>query len=130
MSFAYRDPRKAQMTVQALMSGLMDANMNRQRHAATAIPQRPDDEIERLRARVDFLEKRLGVPSSLPPEEFTMKAPAITAEVLESPRVPDAQIYPSRALFASTGLGLGWAAAIFIAIFRRQPPHPFPAQTA
>jgi len=131
ISFSYSDAYKAQMTTQALVSHLMDAYMTQQRHAAILIRQSPDDEIERLRGRVAFLEKELDLPSTLVSRESPAVQQGVAPEVLEPPSLPEAQIYPNRTQFAGTGFGSGFLAAILIAIFRRRPPPlPFPAQTA
>lgn len=52
-------------------------------------------------------------------------------DVLEPPTLPAQPAEPNRMIFAASGFGAGFAAALVVAVLRRRPPPvPFPAQTA
>jgi hypothetical protein len=64
--FSYRDPHKAQVTVQTLITRFMESSLNRLRSSGMTVKRQQSDEIEQLEARVALLEKRLGLVGSLP----------------------------------------------------------------
>ena len=133
VSFAYRDRLKAQQTVQALITHLVDANLTSQRLPANVKRQRSYDQVDRMEARIAALEKKLGMPPA-PPEPLDQFLPVdagLNLSVLDPPTLPIQAEAPDRLRFMETGFAAGLAMAIFIAIFRRKrPPIPFPAQLA
>jgi uncharacterized protein involved in exopolysaccharide biosynthesis len=126
VEFAYRDPVKAQKTVQALIVRFSDAN---QKAAGT----RSSAQSDSLEARIALLEKRLGIPPPppAPGDQFASAMPGLNLDVLNPPSLPVRAARPNRYTFMSFGFGAGLVAALVIAVFRRRlPPIPFPAQTA
>jgi hypothetical protein len=134
ISFAYRNPVKAHDTVQTLITKFQQMNLERQRVPAYVTRQRTYDQIDRMEARIDVLEKRLGIPAT-PPEPLDQAAPRSDGSylnVLDPPSIPVKPVKPNRAIFAFFGFGSGFIAALIVVIFRRpvRPAIPFPAQPA
>jgi uncharacterized protein involved in exopolysaccharide biosynthesis len=133
VSFTYRDPHKAQQTVQSLITRFQESNLTRQRNVYTANRPRSTDQVGRLEARIAVLEKRLGIASSAsePGAETPSNFAGFSLSVIDSPSLPERPTYPNRASFLVTGFGAGIALALMVAIFRRKPPAiPFPAELA
>jgi hypothetical protein len=134
VKFAYRDPVKAQNTVQVVVAQLQEANLDRQRLTANLKRQRSDDQIDRLEARIAALEQRLGIPPSPPKplNEFPSVIERVNLDVLDPATLPVKPVFPDRVEFMSFGFGSGFVLALVIAIFRHrpQPAIPFPAATA
>jgi hypothetical protein len=131
LTFTYRDRLKAQQTVQALTTKFEDSNIISQRAQVREKRAVKDDQIYRLEARIAALEKRLGMQSAgHEPNYSDSPLVSIQLSVLDPPSLPTRPDYPDRFRFMAFGLGGGIAAAILIAIVRRRPPIPLPAQTA
>jgi uncharacterized protein involved in exopolysaccharide biosynthesis len=133
ISFAYKDPVKAQQTVQALITRFVDSNLTTQRNEARVKQATTSDQIYRMEMRIAALERRLGMPSGShePQNQLDPRIAGINLEVIDPPSLPVAAVYPDRFRFMSIGFGAGLAAALIIVAFRRKlPPIPFPAQTA
>jgi LPS O-antigen subunit length determinant protein (WzzB/FepE family) len=131
ISFAYEDPLKAQQTVQALITGFEDANLNTQE--ALQPRDHVPDQVDRMEARIAALEKKLGMtpPPAETGDRFGVARTGVNLDVLDPPSLPVKPIAPNRAAFMFAGFGGGFACAVLIAVFRRPaPPLPFPAQTA
>jgi len=133
ISFAYRDPHKAQQAVQVLLTRFQESNLTRQRQPAALNRQRSTEQVARLEARITVLEKRLGIapgssePAIAAPVEFAV----FNLGVVDAPTLPQLPAKPNRVVFMAGGLAAGMAAALVIAIFRRRPPPiPFPAELA
>jgi hypothetical protein len=134
VSFVYTDRIKAQQTVQALLTGFMDANLGSAVASQQLKRNSAPDQVDRMEARIAALEKRLGIP---PPSPALINQMALVSrtgwnlDVLDPPSLPVKAISPDRFWFTAVGFASGFAASVLIAIFRRKmPPIPFPAQTA
>ncbi len=133
VAFTYSNPHKAQQVVQTLITKFQESNLTRQRDTFNLVQHLRSDEVEQLETRIAVLERRLGIPasSSLPAAEIPREGfPGIFVKVLDPPSFPEAAVYPDRVRFAAIGFAAGVAAALTIAIFRRRPPMPFPAESA
>jgi uncharacterized protein involved in exopolysaccharide biosynthesis len=127
ITFTYRDPRKAQQTVQTFVTRFQEEHLTRQRADAGRKGLSPPDQIDGLEARIAFLEKRLGISFASP--ETGGFAVIHNLSVLDSPSLPERAVYPDRARFVSIGFALGIAVALAIAVFRRRPrPVHAPAE--
>jgi hypothetical protein len=130
--FSYRDPEKAQKTVQTLLTRFQESNLFRQRDAMEAKRVRSLDQVDRMEARIAALEKRLGISSAPAASEDSRalaRAIGFQLEVLDPPSMPQRPVFPNRIAFVATGLGAGLGLAGMVAVFRRRPPPiPFPAQ--
>jgi uncharacterized protein involved in exopolysaccharide biosynthesis len=120
IAFTYKDPRKARDTVNVLISRLVQEVNNEFRESSQT--SRPDAEIERIQARLDILEKRLGIVSS--PFIDPNRVPRQFLNLLDAPNLPLRPLYPSRPMFAATGFIAGLIAALFIALFRGRYRRP------
>ncbi|HEY3824485.1 MAG TPA: hypothetical protein VGL82_07990 [Bryobacteraceae bacterium] len=134
LTFTYRDRLKAQQTVQALTTKFEDSNIISQRAQVREKRAVKDDQIYRLEARIAALEKRLGVQSVGHERDFSSYSDSplagVQLQVLDPPSLPTHAIYPDHFRFMALGFGGGIGAAILIAIVRKRPPIPLPAQTA
>ncbi len=133
ISYTYRDPRKAQATVRALMARFQESNVYRQRDHPILTSQHPSDQVSQLEARIAVLEKRLGIGSAQPEAGRgpAVVPPCIDLSVLDPPSLPEKPARPNRFIIAEIGFVGGFVLAAAIAIFRRRPvPIPFPAAIA
>lgn len=120
ITFVYRDARKAQATVRALLEQLIDQSS---RLEMTSLEASSDAKrIEALEMRIAQLEQRVNGGRSA--VVAAAAVPGAGMAVLDTPSLPRHPFSPNRFTFAAIGLGLGVLIAMLIRIFRRLPP-PF-----
>jgi len=123
ITFAYREPRKAQWVVQTLVTRFQEEHLTRQREAAKLTGPGSSAELGHLETRIALLEKQLGISSAQP--ESGGFAIIHNLSVLDSPSLPERPVYPNRFRFTFIGLAFGMVTAAVVALFRRRPP-PLP----
>jgi len=112
IDFTYPDRQKAEGVVKAVVTRIVESAPAKWNVRPRIGPGNQDlmDRIARLQARIDSLEKRLGIPAPEPPPlpDTAGASGEVRALILDPPSVPERPVFPNRSSFMATGLGTGF----------------------